>query len=247
MSNFVVGRNAVKNLLVQEKKIFRILLAKNVIRDQKIQEILYMANVQRISVDSVDSREIEKIYKDDNHQGILAYLPNYQYAEIEDILLYAEELGEMPFVLILDELEDPYNFGSIIRTAVGAGVHGIVIANKNQVDITPAVMKVSMGLAEEIKIAKVSNLVQIVEKLKKKGVWVIGTHQDAPKSYLEQEYDFPLALVIGNETRGMARLLKEKCDYFINIPLKNKGIDSLNASVAGAVIMFNIIAKRQGS
>ncbi len=246
MPDIVVGRNAVRQLLVSEKKVHRILIYKNCRQDEKIQEIIELAGQERIPLMYVDNKEIERIYDGANHQGILAYVPAFQYAEIEDILEYAKERNEQPFILILDELEDPYNFGSLARTSVAAGVHGIIIPQKKQVEITPTVVKVSTGAVHNILIAKVNNIVQAVEKLKKEGVWVIGTHQNAKDSYTNLKYDFPLAFIIGNEGRGIGRLLKEKCDYFVKIPINTDKIDSLNASVAGALVIFKIREKRDG-
>ncbi|MDD5455434.1 MAG: 23S rRNA (guanosine(2251)-2'-O)-methyltransferase RlmB [Candidatus Margulisbacteria bacterium] len=247
MTNFIYGRNAVLNSLKNGKRIHRILISKSFQHDNKINDLISLAHYNRVPIVYADKKEIEKISSTDSHQGVLAYVPPYQFVEVEDILDLAEEKNEQPFILMLDEIEDPYNFGSLIRTSVAAGVHGIIVPAKKQAELSPTVVKVSTGAVDNILIAKTSNLVNCVQKLKDKGLWIIGTHQMAKESYLEIDYKIPLVLIIGNEGKGMSRLLTENCDYLIKIPMATDVIDSLNASVAGALVIFKIMEKRKFS
>ena len=173
MTNFIVGKNPLLQALQNDKPVHRILLSRQLKSDDKLQDIQVIAQHRRIPVMWVDKREIDRACHDENHQGVLAYVPAFHYVEVDDILDHADARNEMPFILILDEIEDPYNFGSLIRSAVGAGVHGIIIPNKKQVEVTPTVVKVSTGATEHMLIARVSNIVQTVEQLKKKNVWIL--------------------------------------------------------------------------
>jgi len=245
MANYIIGRNTVLQSLRSGKKVMQIMLNRKLKQDRKIMEIVDSARELSVPVMYVDAREIDRKASGEAHQGVLAFVPAYKYVEVNDIIRFAEDKNEMPFILMLDEIEDPHNLGSIIRTAVAAGVHGIIIPQRKQVDVNSTVMKVSTGAADNIMIAKVGNLVQTADKLKDKGLWTIGTHQHASADYSKQDYDFPLVLIIGNEGRGINRLLREKCDFLVHIPIVTNVIDSLNASVASAIIIFKILEKRK--
>lgn len=244
MSNFIAGKNAVLQALHSERTLHRILLNRALKSDERVQEIQAIARQRNIPINWVDKRELDKVSGMESHQGILAYGRPFQYSEVEDILNVAAKREQAPFILMLDGLEDPYNFGSLIRSAVGAGVHGIIIPNSKQVEVNATVIKVSTGATEHMLIARVSNLAQTSEQLKKKGIWIVGTHKARSQPYQLLDGKMPLALIIGNEGKGMGRLLKESCDFLVHIPMANLAIDSLNASVAGAIVLFKIFEQR---
>lgn len=177
------------------------------------------------------------------HQGVIAKVTPYKYCEVQDILDYAVQKGEQPFVVILDEIEDPHNFGAIIRTAEACGVHGIIIPKRRNVGMTPIVYKASAGAAEHIKIAKVTNINTTIEYIKSKGIWVYGADMAADKYCFETDLTGPLALVIGSEGKGISKLTREKCDVLAKIPMKGQ-ITSLNASIAGSIMMYESLKQK---
>ncbi|MDD4526560.1 MAG: 23S rRNA (guanosine(2251)-2'-O)-methyltransferase RlmB [Candidatus Margulisbacteria bacterium] len=243
MKNVVVGKNAVLQLLLTGQKTHQLLINKSSKHDERISAIIEIAEGNNIPYRFVEQKDLDVKCRNVKHQGIIAHIPKRQFVEIEDILEYAEELEEPPFILILDGIEDPHNFGSIARTAVAAGVHGIIVPKTKQAEITPIVSKVSTGAIDQILIAKVPNIASAIETLKKQNVWVIGTDMNAETSYAEQDYEMGLALVIGNEGKGITRLVKEKCDFLIKIPISSS-IDSLNAGVSAGIMIFKIKEKR---
>ena len=176
-------------------------------------------------------------------QGIIAVIDSYRYVEIEEILAVAQQKNEPPFILILDEIEDPHNLGALIRSAECAGIHGIIIPLHNAASINPTVIKTSAGATAHLPIARVINIAQTLDELKKSGVWIVGAEMESDKLYYEHDYRGSLAIVIGNEGKGIRRLVKEKCDFLVKIPMHGK-IDSLNASVAGALVMFEAAKRR---
>ena len=178
------------------------------------------------------------------HQGVIAIVPPFNYCEVEDILETAQKRQEMPFILILDGIEDPHNLGSIIRTAETAGVHGIIIPKRRAASVNSTVSKVSAGAVEHMKIARVNNINETIRYLKEQEIWICGTDMDTKVEYTKQDYKMPLALVIGSEGFGMSRLVKENCDFLVKIPMKGK-ITSLNASVSAGIVMYEVIRQRK--
>ena len=222
-----MGRNPVKEAIKSGRSIDRILVTKE--HDGSLGEIIGLARDENLVIREVDRSKLDEICmpfghngKPGNHQGIVAEIPGVEYAELEDILDYARVRDEKPFVILLDGVEDPHNLGSIIRSAECAGAHGVV--------------KTSAGAAEHMRIARVVNLVSAIETLKKEGLWIAGADM-AGKSMYEADMKGGFALVIGSEGSGLSKLVKEKCDFLVSVPIKGK-IDSLNASVAAAIIMF---------
>ena len=194
-------------------------------------------------VQEVDRRRLDELSLTNGaHQGVIAFVTPYSYVEIEDILARASEKDEPPFVIVLDEITDPHNLGSIIRTAESCGAHGIIIPKRRAVGLTPTVIKASAGAVEFIPIAKVTNISSTLESLKKHGLWVVGADMDG-ELYTSKDLTGPIALVIGSEGKGLGRLVKEKCDFLVRIPQKGK-ISSLNASVAAGVLMYEIVRQR---
>ncbi|MBO6060749.1 MAG: 23S rRNA (guanosine(2251)-2'-O)-methyltransferase RlmB [Clostridia bacterium] len=241
LPNIIMGRNPVKEAIKTGRSIDRILVTNE--HDGSLNEILDLAFEAKLVVRNVDRSKLDEICmpfghngRTGNHQGIIAYVPEAQYCELSDILDYAAEKGEHPFVVLLDGIEDPHNLGSIIRSAECAGAHGIVIPKRRAASVTATVVKTSAGATEHMKIAKVVNLPVAIERLKEAGVWVAGADMGGEPMY-KADLKGPFALVVGAEGAGLSRLVREKCDYIVSVPLKGK-MESLNASVAAAVIMF---------
>ncbi|GBG06257.1 23S rRNA (guanosine(2251)-2'-O)-methyltransferase RlmB [Paenibacillus sp. MY03] len=198
-----------------------------------------------IVVQFVDKRKLDAMAAGVAHQGVIAQAAAFDYVEVDDILAIAEKKGETPFILVLDEIEDPHNLGSILRTAECTGVHGVVIPKRRSASLTATVLKTSAGAAEHVAVARVTNLAQTIEKLKEAGVWVAGTDVSAAQDVYKSKFDMPLAIVIGNESKGMGRLIKEKCDFLVKLPMLGR-LNSLNASVAAGVLMYEVVRQRRG-
>lgn len=241
LPNIIMGRNPVKEAIKAGRSIDRILVVSE--HDGSLNEILDLAYGAKLVVRNVDRAKLDEICmpfghngKTGNHQGIIAYVPGVEYCELDDILAYANEKEEPPFVILLDGIEDPHNLGSIIRSAECAGAHGVVITKRRSASVTAAVVKTSAGATEHMKIAKVVNLPVAIERLKAAGVWVAAADMGGEPMY-KADLKGPFALVVGAEGAGVSRLVREKCDYVVSVPLKGE-MESLNASVAAAVIMF---------
>ena len=226
----VEGRNAVLELLESGRDINKILVA-NGEKHGSIHKILAIAKERKIIVTEMERNKLNQIAQTPNNQGVIAIVPPYDYCEVEDILEEAKRKDEMPFILILDGIEDPHNLGSIIRTAETAGVHGIIIPKRRAASVNSTVSKVSAGAVEYMKIARVNNINETIRYLKEQDVWICGTDMDTNTIYTKQDYKMPIAIVIGSEGFGMSRLVKENCDFLVKIPMKGK-ITSLNASVS---------------
>ncbi len=240
MSDFIEGRNPVTEALKAGREIEKILYSGV---DGSIKKILGIARDRGIPVVKTDKRKLDEISETKSHQGVIAYVSAHSYCTVDDILKVAEERNEKPFIVVLDDIEDPHNLGSIMRTAEGAGVHGIVIPKRRSAGLNSTVAKTSAGAIEYMPVARVSNLAQTIEKLKDKGVWFYATHQDAKQSYNEIKYDGGVGIVIGSEGKGVSRIVAEKCDCLISIPMRGK-INSLNASVAAGIIIYNVVSNR---
>ncbi len=238
--SLVIGRNAVKEAIKSKRAIDTILVSN--IRNKTLSDIFKQAKLRGIVVKEVDSKKLDMMSESENHQGIIAVSAVKEYSTIDDIFKLSEERGEPPFILILDGIEDPHNLGAIIRTAEGAGVHGIIIPKRRSVGLTYSVGKASAGAIEHIHVAKVFNIASTVDELKKRGVWVYGTDM-VGSSWCDTDMRGAVALVIGNEGKGISRLVKEKCDVLVSLPMKGK-IQSLNASVAAGIIMYEIARQR---
>jgi len=241
--DLIEGRNAVIEALKSSNTtIEQIFLAEGNMSGS-INVILAKAKEEHIVVKQVDRKKLDKISQTGAHQGVIAQITPYKYCEVEDILEYAREKKEAPFIIVLDEIEDPHNFGAIIRTAEICGAHGIIIPKRRNVGITPVVYKSSAGAAEYMKICKVTNLNTTIEKLKKDGIWVYGADMSGENYCFDVDFKGPVALIIGSEGRGIAKLTKEKCDVLVKIPMVGR-VSSLNASVAGGILMYEILKQR---
>ena len=229
----VYGKNVVKETLEKNINIKKAYIYDG-FNDEKI---LSMLKKRNISIKFLTKNELNKI-DNENNQGIIIDIPDFVYSDLDDLLI-----SEKPFIVILDHIEDPHNFGAIIRTCESAGVDGIIIPKDRSVSINSTVMKTSAGALNNVKICKVTNLSRTIDELKNRGLWIFGTNVSNSISYNSVDYDIPLALVIGSEGFGISKLINDKCDYIINIPMKGK-VNSLNASVAAGILIYKIIEKR---
>jgi len=239
--DIVAGRNAVLELLKSEKDINKIFVERGE-KHGSIKEIIAKALEQKIVLVETDKNKLDEMTTE-NHQGVVAVVPPFDYCEVEDILAYAKEKGEDPLIIILDGIEDPHNLGSIIRTAETAGVHGIIIPKRRNVAVNSTVVKVSTGATAYVKIARVNNLNETIRYLKDNNLWVIGTDGSAETVYYNQDLKGPLAIIIGSEGYGMSKLVKENSDCLIKIPMKGK-ITSLNASVCAGIVIYEALKQR---
>ena len=212
-------------------------------KEGSVKEVISLAKEQGIVIQFVERSKIEGIAGGLRHQGVLAYVAPVAYSDLETILQAAETKGEAPFLLLLDELEDPHNLGALLRTADATGVHGVLIPKRRSVPLTATVAKTSAGAVEYVPVARIGNIAQTLRKLKDKGFWVAGADMDGSQNYYEADLTGPLVLVVGSEGHGMSRLTKEQCDFIVKMPMVGK-INSLNASVAGSILMYESMRQR---
>ncbi|HBM4073391.1 TPA: 23S rRNA (guanosine(2251)-2'-O)-methyltransferase RlmB [Listeria innocua] len=238
---WIGGRNPVLEVLRSDRDIHKIYVQEG---SQKgvLKQVLTLAKERKIQVQFVPKQKIEKVVSG-GHQGVAAQVAAYQYAELDDLFAAAEAKDEMPFFIILDELEDPHNLGSIMRTADSVGAHGIIIPKRRSVGLTQTVAKASTGAMEYVPVVRVTNMVRTMEELQKRGLWIFGTDAKGSSDYRTMDVDMPLAIVIGSEGFGMSRLVREKCDFLIHLPMRGK-VTSLNASVAASLLLYEVYRKR---
>lgn len=238
---YIVGKNPVIEALKSGRDINKILIAEGSQHGQ-MQRITQLAKETNVLVQFVPKKKIDQV-TEQNHQGVLAYVAAYQYAELDDLFAAAERKNEPPFFLLLDEIEDPHNLGSIMRTADAVGAHGIIIPKRRAVGLTATVAKASTGAIEYIPVVRVTNMARTIDDLKERGVWIAGTDAKGKDDYRRLDGTLPLGLVIGSEGKGMGRLIRDKCDFLIHLPMAGK-VTSLNASVAAALLMYEVYRKR---
>ncbi|PQD94147.1 23S rRNA (guanosine(2251)-2'-O)-methyltransferase RlmB [Pradoshia eiseniae] len=242
MSNdLIMGRNTVLEALRSERDIHKIWIAEGATKGQ-IQQVVAVAKENKVMIQVVPKKKLDQMVEG-NHQGVIAQVAAYQYAELDDIFRKAEKKQEDPFILLLDELEDPHNLGSILRTADASGVHGIIIPKRRSVGLTATVAKSSTGAIEHVPVVRVTNLSRTIEELKERGVWIAGTDAKGSQDYRRMDGSMPLGIVIGSEGRGMSRIIKEKCDFLFHLPMVGH-VTSLNASVAASLLMYEVYRKR---
>lgn len=241
----ISGRNPVLEILKSDKEIEKLYVLKGDLKGS-IKKILGMARDKGIVIQQVDKNKLESLSDGEAHQGVVALVSEYEYREVEDMLELAREKGEDPFILVLDEIEDPHNLGSIIRTAECAGVHGIIIPKRRSASVNSTVYKSSAGAVEHMLVSKVTNISNAIEDLKERGLWIYGADMDGEDYHFNTRLEGSIGLVIGNEGKGISRLVKEKCDVLVKIPLMGK-ISSLNASNAASVIMYEVVRQRHES
>lgn len=240
---YIAGKHSVLEALRAGRTIHKIWIAEGA-QKHYIGPVIAEAKPLGIIIQTVDKRKLDQMAGGMQHQGVVAQAAAYAYAELEDILAAAQQEGQMPFLLLLDEIEDPHNLGSILRTAECTGVHGVVIPKRRSAGLTATVSRTSAGAMEHIPVAKVSNLAQTIDLLKERGIWVAGAAGEAKQNVFQSDLCIPLALVIGNEGKGMGRLIREKCDFLVKLPMLGS-INSLNASVAASVLMYEVVRQRQ--
>ncbi|MDO4458839.1 MAG: 23S rRNA (guanosine(2251)-2'-O)-methyltransferase RlmB [Clostridia bacterium] len=239
--DIIAGRNAVTEAMRSGRAIDSIYVQKGN-RHGSITAIISKARDKGINIKEADIRKLDRMCGGANHQGICAVAAAAEYSEMEDIFRLAEERCEPPFVIICDELSDPHNLGAIIRTAECAGAHGVIVPKRRSAGLTYAVGKSSAGAVEYVPVVRVSNLPATIDELKERGLWVYAADMDGT-NWCEQDYSGPVALVVGSEGEGVGRLIKEKCDFVISLPMKGR-INSLNASVACGVICYEVSRQR---
>ena len=239
--NLLFGRNSVMEALKGERTIDKIMVQKGE-KEGSVIKIIAAAKAKNIVVQEVDKIKLDEVTGREKHQGIVAYAAAHEYVSVDEILEEAREKGEQPFVLILDNIQDPHNLGAIIRTAHNAGVHGIIIPKRRAVGLTGTVSKSSAGALEYMKVAKVSNIVQVIKELKEKGLWIACADMDG-KPMFEEDLTGPMGIVVGSEGEGVSKLTKENCDYVISVPMYGK-VTSLNASVAASLMVYEVVRQR---
>ena len=238
----VEGRNAVIELLESARDINKIFVSSGE-KNGSINKILAMAKEKRVIVAEVNKNKLDEMAISDNHQGVIAIVPPFEYCDIDDILDCAKNRNEDPFILILDGIEDPHNLGAIIRTAETAGIHGVIIPKRRAASVNSTVTKVAAGAVEHMNIARVNNINEAIRHLKENGVWICGTDIDTKVYHYNQDLTGSLAIVIGSEGFGMSKLVKENCDFLVKIPMKGK-ITSLNASVSAGIVVYEAVRQR---
>lgn len=237
------GRNPVLEALRARRRIRRLVVAQGVHAHGSLAEAVQLARASGVPVQRVPREALDRMCGTPHHQGIAILTAPRGYVDLDSILEGARRRGEMPFLLVLDSLQDPQNLGSLLRTSDAAGVHGIVIPKHRSVGLTGAVAKVSAGAVEHVPTAQVTNLARTLDELKQHGLWMVGLDMAAAQEYHEVDLNIPLALVVGSEGKGLGRLVKEKCDLLVRLPMRGK-VDSLNAAVAGAIVLYEVLRQR---
>lgn len=243
MEDMIIGKHAVLEALRSGRTVNKIWIAQGS-NPQQISQVIDMARSAGVIYQFVDRRKLDQMVEGGaRHQGVIAQVAPHEYASIDDLFAAAETRGEPPLFVILDEIEDPHNLGSVLRTVECAGAHGVIIPRRRSAAITQATVKTSAGAVEYVPVARVSNLAQTIEGLKQRGVWIAGADAAAKSSAYEADLTGPLAIVIGNEGRGMSRLTRDKCDFLIKLPILGR-IQSLNASVACGILLYEAVRQR---
>lgn len=238
MTQYVYGKNVVKQLLSEDKKIYEIMMAEGV-KDAALEADI---KAQKIPCKVMGKKKMDQLLQAQNHQGIAALIDDYKTYELEEILEGIPK-GKMPLLVMLDGLEDPHNLGAILRTCDCVGVDGVIIGKHRNVKLTPTVAKVSTGAIETVKVSVVTNLAQSLKYLKKQGYWIAGAGFENSRDYREGQYDVPLVLVVGSEGFGMSALVEKNCDYTVRLPMEGS-VSSLNASVACGILLYQVHAQR---
>ncbi|SEB18792.1 23S rRNA (guanosine2251-2'-O)-methyltransferase [Thalassobacillus cyri] len=238
---WIIGKNPVFEALKSGRTINKVFVSDQ-LQHQAFQKIQRLAKENGALVQKVPRKKIDQLV-DGNHQGVAASVAAYDYSSLDDLFAKAESLGEAPFFIILDEISDPHNLGSVLRTADAVGAHGVIIPKRRSVGLTATVAKTSAGAIEYIPVARVTNLSRTIDELKERHVWVAGTDAEGTEDYRQLDGEMAITLVIGSEGKGVSRIIKEKCDWTIQLPMRGK-VTSLNASVAASLLMYEVYRKR---
>lgn len=239
--DIIAGRNPVSEAIRSSRPIDKILVARGE-KSGAVVGILAKARDKKIPIKEVDRTKLDYISGGAAHQGIIAFAAVKEYSTVEEIFEYAQSRGEAPFIIVLNEVEDPHNLGAIIRTAECAGAHGVIVPKRRSASLSYTVGKASAGAVEYMRVARVTNIAKLIDELKEKGVWVFGADMNGT-DYKECDFSGACAIVIGNEGKGISRLVREKCDVIVSLPMKGK-INSLNASVAAGILIYNALKYR---
>lgn len=237
----IEGRNPVIEALRNERSIDKILVS-NSAKEGSIKKITAMAKEKNIVIQYVDKKKLDEISESHSHQGVIAMVSEHKYYELDELIKIPKQKGEDPFFIILDEITDPHNLGSIIRTADAVGAHGVIIPKRRSVHVTPVVAKASAGAVEYVPVCKVTNIVNTIKLLKEEGLWIAAADMDGSDFY-KQNLKGPIGIVIGSEGFGISRLVKENCDFTVKLPMVGN-VTSLNASVAGGILLYEIFKQR---
>lgn len=243
-SDVISGRNPVSEAIRSSRPIDKILVARGE-KSGAVVGILAKAKEKQIPIKEVDRTKLDYISGNSTHQGIIAFAAVKEYSTVDEIFEYAESLGESPFIMVLDEVEDPHNLGAIIRTAECAGVHGVIVPKRRSASLSYTVGKASAGAVEYMRVARVTNIANTIDELKERGIWVYGADMNGT-DYSQCDFSGACAIVIGNEGKGISRLVREKCDVIVSLPMKGK-INSLNASVAAGILMYSAMNRRDAN
>lgn len=239
--SIIYGRNAVLEAIKAGREIEKLYLSRAPHSGSLIQ-IAGLAKKKRILIQETDKAKLDALCEKGNHQGVVAMCAASQYAEVADILKRAEEKGEAPFILICESIQDPHNLGAILRSAEAVGIHGVIVSRHHAVGLTEAVAKTAAGALEYMPVAKVASVAKLIDELKQQGIWTACADMDGQSVY-QTDLKGPLALVIGGEHEGITRLVKERCDFVVSLPMKGQ-VTSLNASVAAGVLLFEALRQR---
>lgn len=237
----IIGKNAVMEALKSGRSINKVIVSEQLNQNvtRKLQQLGKAAGTV---IQKAPKHKLDQL-SNGNHQGIIAYVASYEYATLDDLFTKAAAKEEAPFFIILDELEDPHNLGSILRTADATGAHGVIIPKRRSVGLTATVAKTAVGAMEHIPVVRVTNIANTIDELKQQNIWIVGTEAEGKEDYRQLDGKLPIAIVIGNEGKGMSRLVKEKCDWTVSLPMKGH-VSSLNASVACSLLLYEVFRKR---
>lgn len=238
------GRNSVLEALRAGRPMNRIMLSKDS-KAPSLKEIVSLARERKILLQFVEKKQLDQLSGGENHQGVMAQVAAKEYADWEEILTHVQNKGQVPLMLILDGVEDPHNLGAILRSADAAGAHCVIIPKHRAVPLTAGVARASAGAVEYVPVARVTNLAQTMEQMKDKGLWIAGADQEAQEPYYKTDLKGPLAVVLGSEGAGIGKLVREKCDFLVRIPMDGK-VNSLNVSVAASLLLYEAVRQRSG-
>jgi len=246
MADLIYGRNAVREALRARRRTFQqLLISAGAQEAGTLGEVIKLAEKADVAIERIDRHDLDRRLREVNHQGVALECSEYPYVELDDCLALAEERAESVLLLLLDHLQDPQNVGTLLRTAETIGVHGVVLPGRRAAEVTPAVVNASAGATEHLRIVVVTNLAQAIQEVQKAGVWVVGVEDDDRAQAFDQvDLNMPLALVIGAEGPGLARLTRERCDFMVRLPMRGQ-IASLNAAVAGSIVLYHAWRVRQ--
>ncbi len=241
-NEIVAGRNAVFEALASKRPVNKIYI-KTGLQGGSLGKIVAAAQASAVPVEFVQAEKLDRLAPGMRHQGIVALAAPVAFSSLEDVLQRAASRKEVPFLLLLDGLQDPQNVGALIRSADAAGVHGVLLPGRRSCPLNMAVAKVSAGAVNYVPVVQIGNVVQTLRSLKEKGFWAAGADMDGDSLYFDADFDRPIVLVIGSEGNGLGRLVKENCDMLVRIPMQG-GVNSLNASAAGAILMYEVVRQR---